>query len=97
MDGASYVALTHAMDSFDVRGLLRVGTPKLVFIGITSDRLFRPEDVRAAAQRCVQSGCDAQYVELHSGHGHDAFLAEPAALKALLEPVIASAVEGAPC
>ncbi|HEY6327665.1 MAG TPA: alpha/beta fold hydrolase [Candidatus Cybelea sp.] len=97
MDGASYSALTHAMDSFDVRGMLRAKTPKLVFAGISSDWLFRPQDVRAAATRCVQAGCDAQYVELRSGHGHDAFLAEPAALKALLEPVVAAALEPARC
>jgi len=97
MDGASYAALTHAMDSFDVRGLLRAKTPKLVFVGITSDWLFRPQDVLAAAARCAQSGCDAQYVELRSGHGHDAFLAEPAALRALLEPIVAKALEPARC
>jgi homoserine O-acetyltransferase len=97
MDGASYAALTHAMDSFDVRGLLRGKTPKLIFAGISSDWLFRPQDVRAAATRFTRSGCDAQYVELRSGHGHDAFLAEPAALKALLEPVIAAALEPARC
>ena len=97
MDGASYAALTHAMDSFDVRGLLHANEPKLVFAGISSDWLFRPQDVRAAAARCARSGCDARYVELRSEHGHDAFLAEPAALKALLQPVIAGALEPAPC
>ncbi|HVR47238.1 MAG TPA: alpha/beta fold hydrolase [Candidatus Binatia bacterium] len=97
MDGASYAALTHAMDSFDVRGLLRAKTPKLIFAGISSDWLFRPQDVRAAASRCVLAGCDAQCLELRTGHGHDAFLAEPAALRALLEPVIAAALEPARC
>ncbi len=97
MDGASYAALTHAMDSFDVRGLLGAKSPKLIFVGITSDWLFRPQDVRAAATRCALAACDARYVELRSGHGHDAFLAEPAALKTLLEPVIAAALEPARC
>jgi homoserine O-acetyltransferase len=97
MDGASYVALTHAMDSFDVRGLLRATAPKLIFAGITSDWLFRPQDVREAATRLAQAGYDAQYGELRSAHGHDAFLAEPAALKALLEPVIAAALEPVRC
>ncbi len=97
MDGASYAALTHAMDSFDVRGLLQANAPKLIFAGISSDWLFRPQDVFAAATRCAQAGCDARYVELRSNHGHDAFLAEPAALKALLEPAIAAAVEPVRC
>ncbi len=97
MDGASYAALTHAMDSFDARAQMRATAAKLVFVGISSDWLFRPQDVRAAAARCAQSGCDAQYVELRSEHGHDAFLAEPAALKALLKPLIAAALEPARC
>jgi homoserine O-acetyltransferase len=91
MDAASYAALTHAMDSFDVRnaGESPNGSarkPKLTFVGITSDWLFRPQDVRAAAQQFALRGFDAQYLELRSDHGHDAFLAEPNALRALLEP-----------
>jgi homoserine O-acetyltransferase/O-succinyltransferase len=88
MDGASYAALTHAMDSFDVRERLRAPAPQLVFVGISSDWLFRPQDVHAAAARCANAGCDARYLELRSEHGHDAFLAEPAALKALLQHVV---------
>jgi homoserine O-acetyltransferase/O-succinyltransferase len=94
MDAASYVALTHAMDSFDVRDagdafLSRSGArkPALTFVGITSDWLFRPQDVRRAAQRFALRGFDAQYLELRSLHGHDAFLAEPNALRAILEPL----------
>jgi homoserine O-acetyltransferase len=92
MDCASYAALTHAMDSFDRRG-----KPSLTFIGITSDWLFRAHDVRVAAQRFAQHGFDARYLELSSQHGHDAFLAEPGSLRALLEPVIAVASEYASC
>ncbi len=98
MDAASYVALTHAMDSFDVRGagLSLSGSgavkPTLTFVGITSDWLFRPQDVAIAATRFALRGFDAQYLELRSHHGHDAFLAEPAALRALLEPLISTPV-----
>jgi homoserine O-acetyltransferase len=94
MDAASYATLTHAMDSFDVRngaGLPLNGSgvrkPSLTFVGITSDWLFRPQDVRAAAQRFALYGFDAQYLEFQSHHGHDAFLAEPNALRAILEPL----------
>jgi homoserine O-acetyltransferase/O-succinyltransferase len=96
MDGASYAALTHAMDSFDVRGRLGPSAPKLVFVGIGSDWLFRPQDVRAAATRCARAGCDVRFLELRSEHGHDAFLAEPDALKALLASIVGAA-ETAPC
>lgn len=95
MDAQSYAALTHAMDSFDVRPhAADEGLPKLVFVGITSDWLFRPEDVRTAARRFGRHG--ARYLELHSDHGHDAFLAEPEGLRALLEPHIRR-TECTPC
>jgi len=101
MDAASYVALTHAMDSFDVRGagvcLNGNGAvkPTLTFVGITSDWLFRPQDVAIAATRFALRGFDAQYLELRSHHGHDAFLAEPTALRALLEPLISTPASAA--
>jgi homoserine O-acetyltransferase/O-succinyltransferase len=91
MDPATYVALTHAMDSFDVRGArsTRDGlSPALFFVGISSDWLFRPQDVRDAAHRFVTQGFNAAYLELESDHGHDAFLAESTALRTLLEPIL---------
>lgn len=89
VDPASYAVLTHAMDSFDIRGrATETPAPALVFVGITSDTLFRAQDVRAAAERFSVHGCDARYYELSSSHGHDAFLAEPRALRALLEPIV---------
>ncbi|HEY2473948.1 MAG TPA: alpha/beta fold hydrolase [Candidatus Cybelea sp.] len=93
MTAASYAALTHAMDSFDVRAIAPAlaveKKPALTFVGISSDWLFRPQDVAAAAQRFARAGFDAVYLELQSDHGHDAFLAEPQALAALLQPRIA--------
>lgn len=94
MDPASYAALTHAMDSFDVRDVPpQATTPYLIFVGIRSDRLFRAQDVRAAADRFARRGAHARYLELRSDHGHDAFLAEPEALRALLEPELALELE----
>jgi homoserine O-acetyltransferase len=78
MDSKAYVTLTHAADSFDVRRR-ELGGPCVTFVGISSDWRFRPEDIRAAAQRL-----DAEYLELESDHGHDAFLAEPEKLARLL-------------
>jgi homoserine O-acetyltransferase/O-succinyltransferase len=91
MDARTYATLTHAMDSFDVRHAttsLVQHQPALIFVGISSDWLFRPQDVRAAAERFAARGFRARYVELASDHGHDAFLAETSALRALLEPLI---------
>jgi len=81
----SYIALTHAMDSQDVRDHPSADTsPALLFIAISSDWLFHPADVRAAVERLQTRGYTATYRELQSDHGHDAFLAEPKALAALL-------------
>lgn len=97
MDAKSYAALTHAMDSFDVRAhAADAALPSLIFVGITSDWLFRPQDVRAAAQRFADGSARALYLELESEHGHDAFLAEPDALRVLLAPHLAL-TECAPC
>ena len=102
MDPRSYVVLTDAMDSFDVRD--RGGDvsrwesahgggkpPELTFVGISSDWLFEPRDVRAAAERFAGRGYRSEYRELQSNHGHDAFLAEPEALAAFLADVLAEA------
>ncbi|MGA7569675.1 MAG: alpha/beta fold hydrolase [Candidatus Aquilonibacter sp.] len=85
MDGATYTLLTHAMDSFDVRNRPAPPGVDLTFVGISSDWLFRPQEIRAAAKRL-----HARYLELESNHGHDAFLAEPDHLRTLLAPVVAS-------
>jgi len=85
-DPQRYVALTHIMDNFDVRAATAKGErlPLLTFVGITNDLLFRPEDVRTASGRFKALGYDAEYLELTSDHGHDAFLAESDKLVTLL-------------
>lgn len=83
MDGATYTLLTHAMDSFDVRDRTAPPGVDLTFVGISSDWLFRPQEIRAAAKRL-----NARYLELESNHGHDAFLADGAKLHALLAPIV---------
>jgi homoserine O-acetyltransferase len=85
MDPRSYAALTDAMDSFDVRGAEPAGTsPQLLFVGISSDWLFLPQDVRAAARRFADLGFHSEYAEIESDHGHDAFLAEPERFASIL-------------
>lgn len=90
MDTDAYVRQTRAMDLFDVRELpLRGAPPKFTFVGISSDWLFLPQYIREAAQRYARAGADSVYLELHSDHGHDAFLAEPESLTAVLAPRVA--------
>jgi homoserine O-acetyltransferase len=88
-DAASYIVISKAMDTFELSDsdLARVRA-KTRLIGITSDWLFPPNDVRQLAQRLRQLGGDARYEELASAHGHDGFLAD----SALLAPMIADAL-----
>jgi homoserine O-acetyltransferase len=88
MDANAYLTLTRAMDLFDVRDRpLGAAHPAIAFVGITSDWLFSPALVRAAAERFARSGVRSTYLELTSDHGHDAFLAEPEALETQLRPL----------
>ena len=85
IDAATYATLTHAMDSFDLRDARwPEGTPPITFVGISSDTLFPAREVRDSAERIACAGIDARYIEFQSEHGHDAFLADDAALARLL-------------
>jgi homoserine O-acetyltransferase/O-succinyltransferase len=84
MDAHTYALLTHAMDAFDVRDAALASGPEFLFVGISSDWLFRPQDVRAAAERFRARGARAAYAEVRSDRGHDAFLAEPRALSEII-------------
>jgi homoserine O-acetyltransferase len=90
-DANSYLALTRTMDLFDPsRGhASSIDTwcgvkAKITLVGISSDWLFPPADIRAMSEAMREAGVHCDYRELISGHGHDAFLAEPQALLALL-------------
>ena len=67
----SYCALTGAMDRFALSDaeLRAIRTPVLV-VGISSDVLYPASEVRAHAAQLP----NAEYWELDSPHGHDAFL-----------------------
>ena len=85
MDANTYRILTRAMDLFDLRGA--EGNPlatKLTFVGVTGDQLFFSEHIRTVCERWKNAGWNAAFREMQSDHGHDAFLAEAAALGDLL-------------
>jgi homoserine O-acetyltransferase len=78
-DAPTYVAITRAMDSHDIgrnrgdyRDVLRTITARALCIGIDSDILYPVEEQQDIA-RHIPKG---RYGELHSVHGHDAFLME---------------------
>ncbi|HUA97306.1 MAG TPA: homoserine O-acetyltransferase [Terracidiphilus sp.] len=91
-DANAYLAILRTMDTWDpLRGyaspeevFARIRA-RLSFIGISSDWLFPPEDVRRFAYAIRAAGVLADYREMASAHGHDAFLAEQAELVRLLQ------------
>ena len=91
-DANSYLAIMRAMDTWDplsgyaspaeAFGRIRA---QLSFVGISSDWLFPAETVRNFADAVRAAGAHADYREMTSDHGHDAFLAEQADLVRLLQ------------
>jgi homoserine O-acetyltransferase len=82
-DANSYLLLTKAMDLHDIgrgRGgiesaLARIAAPMLS-VGISSDILYPAYQQRELCDGVVAQNGEAEYVELDSPHGHDAFLIE---------------------
>jgi homoserine O-acetyltransferase len=91
-DANSYLAILRTMDTWDplrggqtseaVFGRIKA---RLTFIGISSDWLFPPQSVKEFAETIRAAGVHAEYREMISDHGHDAFLAEQAELLRLLQ------------
>ena len=89
----SYVTLTKAMDAHDVgrgRGgvaaALRRIEGHLTGVGIAGDLLYSPDDVRSWVD-----AAGAEYREIVSPYGHDAFLLEREQVSAILAEALAAA------
>jgi homoserine O-acetyltransferase len=93
-DANAYISITRAMDTFDpvrahaspMAAYSRIEA-HVTMVGISTDWLFPPEDVRSMAVVMAAAGARCDYREMASNHGHDAFLAEPEHLVRLLTPV----------
>lgn len=80
-DTNSYLLIGKAMDLHDVsrgrgglqRAMARITAPTLA-IGITSDILYPTYQQRQICELVGVNGVKAEYVEIDSPHGHDAFL-----------------------
>jgi homoserine O-acetyltransferase len=93
-DANSHLYLTRAMDLYDLgrdggeeRWLKEIKAPMLV-LGIRSDWLYPPDEVKAFADHVAALGKDVQYEELDSPHGHDAFLKEWDQLTSAIKPFV---------
>jgi homoserine O-acetyltransferase len=93
-DANSYIAITKLMDTWDVpkdpAALTRTAQEGVEFglVGISSDWLFPPEDVRKVHRQLLNAGIESTYSEIHSSHGHDSFLAEPELLNVLIHAAL---------
>ena len=96
-DANSYLLLTKAMDLHDLsrgRGSMRAAlariTAPVLSMGITSDILYPEYQQRELAQGVVAAGGRAQFHEIDSPHGHDAFLIDHHQVATALVPFLAS-------
>lgn len=90
-DAYSYLSILDTFDTHDVgrgRGgvaaALATITASTLVVGITSDLIFTPAEMRELARQIPQS----RYLELESAFGHDGFLVEHEALNEMLLPFI---------
>jgi homoserine O-acetyltransferase/O-succinyltransferase len=96
-DANSYLILTKAMDLHDLargrNGVIpafqRVRAP-LLSVGISSDILYPPHQPQEITRLAREAGVDAEYAELDSPHGHDAFLIDLDALGDIVTKFLAS-------
>jgi homoserine O-acetyltransferase/O-succinyltransferase len=82
-DANAYLYLTKAMDLHDLsHGYPTTATAmrrikaRVLLVGISSDLLFPPQELRGLSVELRRHGVDCAYSEIQSPFGHDAFLIE---------------------
>jgi len=81
-DARTYVQLMHSMDLHDVGEYAPAGRTtarrvgEVVGVGIDTDILYFPSEVRAWVEGYRRGGANARYAEIVTPYGHDAFLIE---------------------
>ncbi|MEZ4647298.1 MAG: homoserine O-acetyltransferase [Candidatus Eisenbacteria bacterium] len=98
-DPYTYILFSRAMDLHDVgegRGGLLTALDEVscdvLAVGISSDQLYTPAEVRLGVDMLGHLGKSARYAEIRSPHGHDAFLLETEQLTEILGTERARAV-----
>ena len=92
-DANSYLYLSRAMDLYDVasgyeseeEAYSRISA-EVLFVGITSDWLFPAKEVRNSADVARSAGASANYAEIDTKSGHDAFLKDWTELTEAIQP-----------
>ena len=90
-DKETHKIITKAMDLFELNETeIAQITAKNYLIGISSDWLFPATDVEKLAERFYRNKTNAEYIELISPDGHDAFLSDTAKMSGILERILAT-------
>jgi len=95
-DARTLVYLSKAMDLHDIsRGfesyeaaLARIQA-RILILGISSDVLYFPDELKRLTDDLIKSGKNARYEEINSIFGHDAFLIEYAKMNPLVAAFLA--------
>jgi homoserine O-acetyltransferase len=89
-DARSYVTLMDAIDSHDVGNASVAGwttrerVREVIGVGIDTDILYIPSEVRAWVEAYGRGGANARYAEIETPYGHDGFLIEQGQINGLL-------------
>jgi homoserine O-acetyltransferase len=94
-DANSYLYLSRSMDLYDVaagydseeEAYSRI-QGDVLFVGITSDWLFPANEVKDTVQKAKTAGASAQFAEIDTLSGHDAFLKDWKELQEAIQPFI---------
>jgi homoserine O-acetyltransferase len=102
-DANSYLHITWAMDQFDLvsrhgslENAFRDAQAEFLLVALSSDWLFPPEQTRELGKTLLKLKKVASVAELHSPHGHDAFLLEVEHLSAVIRGFLHQPVLTAP-
>ncbi len=101
-DARSYLTLMDAMDHHDVGDPVRAATEtarrvrRVIGVGIDTDMLYPAADVRRWVEAYARAGVTAEYRQINSLHGHDAFLIEFGQLAPILRPERDPALDASP-
>ena len=96
-DANSYLALTRAMDSFDLEAThgplqtcLGATAARFLLLSFEDDWLFPTAQSRTIVRALVEAGREVTFAELPGGHGHDSFLidAQFPLLQRFVEPFL---------
>ena len=88
-DVHTYKIISKMMDLFELNDYeMQKIKAETWLVGISSDWLFPAGDVQKLANKMRQNGANANYIEMISPDGHDAFLTDTAKMSAIIKQIL---------